>query len=742
MIYVRNSLVCLFLLAATMSHGYDLDTHHDLSMAAADQSVLGVDQSRAQLGLRYPITSLNRAQIFSGTGDEPTSVRNLIANGAIYEDDFPPGPIYHFFDPRTNLPLHVNPGEYPTAWSIYVDLINSHTRTSPDWVVLGQGSSPYAVNFSSFPKARDYFLASLTSLDRGTRFHYSGVLFDSLGRMIHHIQDMAQPQHVRNDNHLSSKGFDIGCAVGIDVAALCQSYIALRRESAYEAWTDRPEVRSGLPKAGYDAVYPGSGTPGDGLTIFTTPRQFWTNSGKGMAEFTNRNFLSAGTLDQAPPFMGVPWEADVASLCNGVIPRCGVFPSGVLVTFLPSYVDDQFRPDGLSLHPYAASASILDPEFNAYTGRHLTTVNRFTFAKDHTYLIPRAVAYSAGLINYFFRGQLEAKPSDDGVFAVVDHSAANVGSNGCGVPCGFRKVKLKLRNTTPNDEMINDVANMGTLFVVAKFHLNNCYQPDLSGEFEAPGYPGGFCRSAEEAVSVSNPIKVLSIGRTFPSQPTEFTFPVDNPIPVNATDLFLQVVYSGTLGGEVGTAVAVTTIDIQEPSFLIFANHNDYINVYNPDGSYLRTDPYQTAGRFSVHVDLRFNQSAQFPIAASAQLDPGYYHRIAILTDQEFLPYWIVEQYIGAHADTQEFSLAASENQTDIDDQLFNFPTYVQLRRTTSTAWAYESDDDGGAIYWIPGTTCVDGTTHCVPEDKEVGAVARRYPPFKQATPLPMTINF
>jgi hypothetical protein len=204
----------------------------------------------------------------------------------------------------------------------------------------------------------------------------------------------------------------------------------------------------------------------------------------------------------------------------------------------------------------------------------------------------------------------------------------------------------------------------------------------------------------------------------------------------------LQVVYKGTLGNETGGAVAVTTIDLLEPTYLVFGNHNDYVNVYNPDGSYLRTDPYQPAGRFSVHVDLRFNQSAPSPIATSAQLDPGYYHRLAILTDQEFLPYWIVEQYIGARADTQEFTLAASENQTDIDDQVFNFPTYVQLRRTTPTAWAYESDDDGGAIYWIPGTTCVDGTTRCVPEDKEVGAITRRYPPFKQATPLPMTINF
>ena len=178
--HFKGLVLSLCLLAATFTYGYDLNTHYDISISASDQSVLGIDELRAQLGLRYPISSLNRAQIFPGTRDEPTSVRNLIANGAMYEDDFPPGPIYHFLDPRTNSPLHINFADYPAVSSSYVDFINSHARTSPDWVVLGQGASPYEVNYWSFIKAREYFLASLTSFDRGMRFYYSGLLFDSL----------------------------------------------------------------------------------------------------------------------------------------------------------------------------------------------------------------------------------------------------------------------------------------------------------------------------------------------------------------------------------------------------------------------------------------------------------------------------------------------------------------------------------------------------------------------------------
>jgi hypothetical protein len=86
--------------------------------------------------------------------------------------------------------------------------------------------------------------------------------------------------------------------------------------------------------------------------------------------------------------------------------------------------------------------------------------------------------------------------------------------------------------------------------------------------------------------------------------------------------------------------------------------------------------------------------------------------------------------------------LAASDNQIDLRGQASLFPTYVPLRRTTQSVWAYESDEDGGAIYWMPGTLCADSTTRCVPEDKDPGAIVRRYPPFKQGTPVPMSINF
>ncbi|MGH8849577.1 MAG: hypothetical protein ACREYD_01150, partial [Casimicrobiaceae bacterium] len=350
-------------------------------------------------------------------------------------------------------------------------------------------------------------------------------------------------------------------------------------------------------------------------------------------------------------------------------------------------------------------------------------------------LIPRAISYSTALLNYFFRGSLTISPPEEGVFAIINHNPGDAAPTGCGNPCGFRQLKLRVANTTPGESM-----GAGTLQLVAKYHLNTCYLADLSGELGGIGYNETSCRSTGESIALSDPIEVKEVGKDIAGAALKFTF--GSPVPINATDLHLQIIFRGVLGEE-GDAVAFSSADIYEPTFLIFSNDNDYVSVYNADGSFLRVDPYQPLpGRFSVRVELRFNQSASLPIATTAQLDPGYYHRLAILTDQEFLPYWIREQYVGAQPDTQEFALAASENQTSADDEAFNFPPYVALRRTTPSSWAYESDEDGGAVYWMPGILCADGSLRCIPEDRGVGAYVRRYPPFKQSAPLPMDIAF
>lgn len=61
-------------------------------------------------------------------------------------------------------------------------------------------------------------------------------------------------------------------------------------------------------------------------------------------------------------------------------------------------------------NPMAVTRSIFDAELEKYATlgkKAVYTLNRFNFDVAHSFLIPRAVAYSAGLINYFFRGKID-----------------------------------------------------------------------------------------------------------------------------------------------------------------------------------------------------------------------------------------------------------------------------------------------------------------------------------------------
>jgi hypothetical protein len=114
----------------------------------------------------------------------------------------------------------------------------------------------------------------------------------------------------------------------------------------------------------------------------------------------------------------------------------------------------------------------------------------------------------------------------------------------------------------------------GQVIAVAKYHLNSCYNRDLSGEFPMGSNTVLACRGTDENIVVSTSQSLsLNAGATT-IQPLVFDFS-SNPIPLAATDLLLQVVYRGKLGHE-NDAVAVTTLDISEPTTFTIINMTDY----------------------------------------------------------------------------------------------------------------------------------------------------------------------
>ena len=749
---MKASIVASAAVACFVGHSsvncYDLNTHAALSGAAATQSVLGSANALANLGLQRPI--FDQAQVFPNSQGDVRSVVALIQDGAQFEDNNI-RVIWHFFNPITGL------GSYGAT-------------PSPDWALEDNGV--YAMQNNSYHDARKYLLHALVDTDNVSRRNQFGLLFQSLGQVIHHLQDMAQPQHVRDDPHLGLSPFqlEIACAEPVPGPVICGLILYNLNPSLYERYTEGFKAYEFVNLAAYPPPYSASDTQ-----TFAAARQFWQNSGKGIAEYTNQGFVSDGTNFRGPPgtISTAPGFDNPAGTTASINPVTGAQLRLVLgcpgdlsqtvkdddqLWFIGTTVRDSYTGVS-SANSFTSTYSIFDADLERRGKSKVFSLNRFNFCAAHSYLLPRAVGYSAALINYFFRGQMAIQPPDEGVYAIIDHTPDDTTPAGCGTPCGFRKVKLKIKNTTPTDDMANSAASTGSLVVVAKFHLNNCYKSDLSGEYGGSGYLGASCRSTDESIVVSNPVSVLSVDRTFSAQPLTFAFPDSSPIPINATDLYLQVVYQGKLGQETG-AVAVTTIDLHEPTYLIFGNHNDFQAGYDSQGRFAQIQSYQQAGPFSLNLQLRFApppQSASQPIlvASSARLDPGAYHRLAILSDQAAVKYTLIAQYFGGLADEPEpvpdgdeelrtlnLSLTTSIHQADAQGNMTDFPPFVKLRRTAAAGWSYESDIDGGAVYWVPSAFCIPGASNCTPQDTTVGAIVRNYPPFAQPTPTPMTISF
>jgi len=109
----------------------------------------------------------------------------LLGDGTKFEDNFPRA-LNHFYDPVNKRPLNFQGVPLGSA--------------SPDWAIDGTGD-PDTTKFS-FKAAREYLLKALTDPSESFRRKQFRLLFESLGHVIHHPQDMAQPQHVRNDAHL------------------------------------------------------------------------------------------------------------------------------------------------------------------------------------------------------------------------------------------------------------------------------------------------------------------------------------------------------------------------------------------------------------------------------------------------------------------------------------------------------------------------------------------------------------
>ena len=386
---------------------YEIETHQDLTSYAVGYSLLQTSRKLADLGMPWSPVDPDRT-LPNSSGDRRTIVE-LFLDGAAFEDGFgctDDRPRNHFFNPLN--------GQGLTGTILG---FNVSGEPSPKWAVEQNSPATPGSRGFSFRDARDHFYRGTTRPARGDRETGLGLMFQTLGHVVHHLQDMAQPQHVRNDMHL-----DIPC-VGPPLSDILNKLAG--RPSHFEIWTNSPDVRGGIVAAnaapsiaGYDVDAPAFKSSFRSAKSFWTTRSSGADDGKGMADFTNRGFVSAGSNFtslshgnsaagfEQPTLDATQYEnVDIIELCASAFPPCPVGLEGRM-SFVGSNVEDRFLA---STQPNrrASSYSFFTQDLQKRGAPNVFALNRFNFEEAYRHLIPRAVAFSAGMINYFFRGDID-----------------------------------------------------------------------------------------------------------------------------------------------------------------------------------------------------------------------------------------------------------------------------------------------------------------------------------------------
>jgi hypothetical protein len=286
---------------------------------------------------------------------------------------------------------------------------------------------------ASWQTVRQHYLQALTSATAAQRQMYFARMFRGLGHQIHLIQDAAQPDHVRNDNHFEDALFKknwLGSFYFEEWATQRAEYIGSLTQVPIRPTVPLDVSRGFAPITQFiDADYYTGDNPSDSLA-------------QGIAEFTNANFFSDDTIFAAEiypighrHYFPFPKQSSTNLqdyLDQLLLPRIIEAKDGVPdVSF---WIAKQHA--GVSIDHFVKPTYFTSDAHKAETLQGVNPVMyQRTFYRDEEchkdyakHLIPRAVGYSAALIDYFFRGTLalEQAPTGSG-FIIVNHTDEYMG---------------------------------------------------------------------------------------------------------------------------------------------------------------------------------------------------------------------------------------------------------------------------------------------------------------------------
>ncbi len=476
---------CIFLLLAYLApfylhtYAYDnTDTHPSINRTALDESK--VDKVlKNSLGFKN-----GKEKKF-----ENKNVSQWIALGGFEEDEPKKRCFRHFHDPLKNW---AEAGFDPTKNLIDSDF-DSFFESMIYWAQAPEPDSPNVLaNEYTWQLARQYYQNALLE---GSEKNYA-MTFRSLGQLMHLISDAAVPAHVRNDPHPFNKPYEDWVE---NNPGIIKSFGAFSVDKAIFDMavqdTEAPSPISALWD--HDEYIVGSAMP-DG-----------SNNTIGLAEYTNANFLTEDTIEcyQHPALAETGY--DNFSWQNLETVTADDFQIDKRIYFgkkAGDPIDHLVAARYWFVHLHGTNQKVL---------KHALMLDKECFAEYAEKLLPRAVGYSAALLDYFFRGEMQVSVA---VPVIQDESV--------------QAFLLVVKNVTPTEETMSD----GN-FAISVGYTPYCGNSDGSDDM--------FARSDDV------PSDVLQYG-----QETALLFSLQEPIPL---DLFnsarCMLAFHGKLGKEEGAVV-------------------------------------------------------------------------------------------------------------------------------------------------------------------------------------------
>ncbi|MFA4829003.1 MAG: hypothetical protein WC855_13915, partial [Thermodesulfovibrionales bacterium] len=238
----------------------------------------------------------------------------------------------------------------------------------------------------NWDRARDYYYKALTLTTKEDREIYFAWSFQAVGQVMHLLQDVSVPAHVRNDftSHLVFNKIN-SINPGKWFIQPFEHYVKTHPELVADVQPVTPSFTNPRLTDFWDTnIYDGS-SPAIRNDI-------------GLAEYTNANFLSDFTI-----FKNYPHPAKVNTTAKLVEQYA---KDGKLdkVWYVMGYTSER-----LAAYSYFWKNGLPPTTLWLY---HLDDYVHADYASQ---LIPRAVGYSSGLLNYFFRGDMEAISTPTGL---------------------------------------------------------------------------------------------------------------------------------------------------------------------------------------------------------------------------------------------------------------------------------------------------------------------------------------